>query len=84
MGDFAPESLPLIQTKLHRPPVPIELVPRLCLTEWLDQGRGRPLTLVSAPAGYGKSTPLASWLDKVDCPECRQRRTAHQWLAVNS
>jgi len=68
MGDFAPESLPLIQTKLHRPPVPIELVPRLCLTEWLDQGRGRPLTLVSVPAGYGKSTLISSWLESLDWP----------------
>ena len=27
MGDFASESLPLIQTKLHRPSVPVDLVP---------------------------------------------------------
>ena len=28
----------------------------------------RPLTLVSAPAGYGKSTLISCWLEAVDCP----------------
>jgi len=50
------EGLPLIQTKLHRPLVPVDLVPRPQLTSWLDERRQRPITLVSAPAGYGKST----------------------------
>ena len=53
----------LIQTKLHRPLLPIDLVPRPQLTDWLDERRNRPLTLVSAPAGYGKSTLISSWLD---------------------
>jgi len=44
------------------------MVPRPRLTEWLDQRRGRPLTLVSAPAGYGKSTLISCWLESVDCP----------------
>jgi LuxR family maltose regulon positive regulatory protein len=58
----------LIQTKLHRPPLPVDLVPRPRLTAWLEQRRGRPLTLVSAPAGYGKSTMISCWLESVDCP----------------
>lgn len=59
---------PLIQTKLHRPPLPVDLVPRPRLIEWLNQHQRRPLTLVSAPAGYGKSTLISCWLESVDCP----------------
>ncbi len=36
--------------------------PRARLIERLDQGTERKLTLVSAPAGFGKSTVLAEWL----------------------
>jgi LuxR family maltose regulon positive regulatory protein len=58
----------LIQTKLNRPHLPVDLVPRPHLTAWLELRRQRPLTLVSAPAGYGKSTLISSWLETVDCP----------------
>jgi LuxR family maltose regulon positive regulatory protein len=36
--------------------------------ERLDQRRYRPLTLVSAPAGYGKSVLISCWLDSCDIP----------------
>lgn len=61
-------AAPLIQTKLNRPPLPVDLVPRPRLTEWLEQRWDRPLTLVSAPAGYGKSTLISCWLENVDRP----------------
>jgi heat shock protein HslJ/uncharacterized protein YraI len=64
MSSTAIESFPFIQTKLNRPPLPVDLVPRPLLTEWLDQRRGRPLTLVSAPAGYCKSTLISLILFK--------------------
>src|SRR4051794_15671011 len=55
-------ATPRIVAAKLRVPVPREtLVPRQHLRERLRQGRGRPLTLVSAPAGYGKSTLLAQW-----------------------
>ena len=57
---------PLITTKLHRPPVDRIHVHRPHLLERLDQGRSRPLTLVSAPAGYGKSVLIRSWLESCD------------------
>lgn len=63
------ESTPtLIQTKLHRPPLPVMMVHRPRLTKWLKQHQRRPLTLVSAPAGYGKSTLISCWLSSVECP----------------
>jgi hypothetical protein len=51
-------STPLLTTKLHIPPVRPELVPRPRLIERLNAGLDRKLTLVSAPAGYGKTTLL--------------------------
>ena len=52
----APETPTLLRTKLHRPPTTADLVPRPRLLERLDQHRERPLTLVVAPAGFGKTT----------------------------
>ena len=62
------EIAPLIQTKLNRPPVPVNLVGRPQLIQRLERQRRRPLSLVSAPAGYGKSTLVSSWLEKLDSP----------------
>ncbi|MFN2234663.1 MAG: hypothetical protein ACK2U1_10560, partial [Anaerolineales bacterium] len=63
------DTLPfLIQTKLNRPSLPADMVYRARLTEWLKRHQRRPLTLVSAPAGYGKSTLISCWLSTVDCP----------------
>ncbi|MBT8363935.1 MAG: hypothetical protein KJP23_04460 [Deltaproteobacteria bacterium] len=59
---------PLLTTKLHRPSVDRSYVPRPHLLERLDQSRRRPLTLVSAPAGYGKSVLISSWLKSCDIP----------------
>ena len=58
----------LIQSKLHKPTLPVYLVLCPCLTAWLEQRRQRPLTLVSAPTGYGKSTLISCWLETADCP----------------
>ena len=52
----------IIQTKLHPPAVNAQLVERPLLLQKLNQNRQRPLILVTAPAGYGKSTLLSSWL----------------------
>jgi LuxR family maltose regulon positive regulatory protein len=53
---------PVLRTKLHPPRVTTRVVERPRLFERLDEGAELPLTLVSAPAGYGKSTLVASWL----------------------
>jgi LuxR family maltose regulon positive regulatory protein len=55
----------LLQTKLHRPRVPHDLVERARLLEGLNAGIDHPLTLVCAPAGYGKTTLICSWLDSL-------------------
>jgi LuxR family maltose regulon positive regulatory protein len=55
----------LLQTKLHQPRLPHDLVERSRLVEWLDRGIDYPLTLVCAPAGYGKTTLICTWLDRM-------------------
>jgi ATP/maltotriose-dependent transcriptional regulator MalT/ActR/RegA family two-component response regulator len=65
----------ILQTKLHRPALPVDLVPRTQALERLESGRTLPLTLVSAPAGYGKSVLIASWLDRT--------ASASAWLSLD-
>ena len=66
---------PLISTKLHRPPVDRNHVHRPHLLARLDQHRNRPLTLVSASAGYGKSFLINCWLESCDIPSA--------WLSLD-
>jgi LuxR family maltose regulon positive regulatory protein len=53
---------PLLETKLHVPRWRRNLVARPRLSERLSRGAESALTLVSAPAGFGKTTLLAEWL----------------------
>jgi LuxR family maltose regulon positive regulatory protein len=53
---------PLLATKLHIPPARPNLVARPRLLERLDQGLSARLILLSAPAGFGKTTLLSAWL----------------------
>src|SRR5918995_2456972 len=55
-------GMPLLATKHYAPKWRPGLVSRPHLLARLDQGAERPLTLVSAPAGFGKTTLLAEWL----------------------
>lgn len=59
---------PLLRTKLHRPPVAMDHLHRKHLLDRLNSRIDRPLTLVSAPAGYGKSTLVSCWLEDVNIP----------------
>src|SRR5215213_4198619 len=52
----------LVTTKLRAPRTRPNLVARPRLHEELDRGEERKLTLVSAPAGFGKTTLLVEWL----------------------
>ncbi|MCU1473689.1 LuxR C-terminal-related transcriptional regulator [Amnibacterium sp.] len=52
----------LLESKLRLPAPHRDLVPRARLTERLDRGLDSRLTLLSAPAGFGKTTLLAAWL----------------------
>jgi LuxR family maltose regulon positive regulatory protein len=65
----------LLSTKLHRPRIEQNFVPRPRLVEHLDQRRSRPLTLVTAPAGYGKTTLVSHWMEENDWPNA--------WLSLD-
>ena len=61
------EGFTLIRTKLQRPRLPGDLIPRRRLLDLLHAGSARKLTLISAMAGAGKTTLLAQWLE--ECPQ---------------
>ncbi len=66
----------LLKTKLYIPPIRPEYVPRPHLVEQLNRGLYRKLTLISAPAGFGKTTLLSEWV------RCLKRPVA--WLSFDS
>ena len=67
---------PIIRSKLYPPPMPADIVGRERLLLLAQTAAQSPLTLVSAPAGYGKSTLARQWLEHLGC------RSA--WLSVDS
>jgi LuxR family maltose regulon positive regulatory protein len=72
------EGLPLLRTKLEVPPPHAHTLPReRLLAQVAVQPRPR-LVLLSAPAGCGKTTALATW-----CRTLAERRTAAAWLALD-
>src|SRR5215218_782769 len=68
-------SAPILATKLYVPPPRPEAVPRPHLIGRLDEGLRRKLTLISAPAGFGKTTLTSEWVSD------RQRPAA--WLSLD-
>ena len=69
------DDFSIIRTKLHRPRVPQNHVHREMLVERLQSYRRRPAILVSAAAGYGKSTLVSSWLEMCGRPSA--------WLSLD-
>jgi LuxR family maltose regulon positive regulatory protein len=66
--DLPTEPVLLLRTKLHRPRIPAPLVRRSRLESRLNRGLDRGLILVSAPAGFGKTTLVSQWLETCSCP----------------
>jgi ATP/maltotriose-dependent transcriptional regulator MalT len=59
----------LLATKIHIPPLHSNLVDRTHLVQRLNEGvMTSRLTIISAPAGYGKSTLLSEWVSQLDIP----------------
>ena len=72
----------ILRTKLFIPPLRPNLVPRPRLIERLNQGLqlGRKLTLVSAPAGFGKTTLVSEWIAGCEqIPAC----AGTAWLSLD-
>ena len=75
VGVTAGASEVVIATKLFRPNPRHQTVERSRLHDLLRQGCTLPLTLVVAPAGWGKSTLVADWL--------RQDQVAAGWVSLD-
>ena len=62
-------SSAILRTKLRRPGAAADAVQRQRLFDQLDKGSSGSVTLVSAPAGFGKSRLVSQWLEaRVDLP----------------
>jgi LuxR family transcriptional regulator, maltose regulon positive regulatory protein len=68
-------TTPLLATKLYIPPPRPNIVRRPRLIARLNEGLDRKLTLLSAPAGFGKTTLLSDWIAGCD------RQSA--WLSLD-
>ena len=68
----------LLSTKLHKPAVPPKCVQRQYLIQHLNEGlgSGQRVVLISAPAGFGKTTCVSEWVDTLDMP--------FAWLSLDS
>ena len=75
-------STPLLETKLFLPRPRRGLVPRPRLRERLHQGLAAKLMLVSAPAGFGKTTLLVDWMAAVSASPDAEIATA--WLSLDA
>jgi LuxR family maltose regulon positive regulatory protein len=58
----------MLLTKLHIPPARNNIVHRSVLHEKLNIGMSRKLILISAPAGFGKTTVVSDWIDQTKIP----------------
>ena len=61
--------------KLQPPGAGGDHVKRPRILQALDAGEGVPLTLVAAPAGYGKTTAVRAW--------CENRESALAWVTLD-
>ena len=69
-------DIPLLQTKISIPRIPTEFVHRPRLTERINRGVKGPLTLLAAPAGFGKTNLLIEWAENTSLPVA--------WLTIDS
>ncbi|HEY6410533.1 MAG TPA: hypothetical protein VIY29_24040, partial [Ktedonobacteraceae bacterium] len=65
----------LMRTKLYRPRSASDVIPRIHLMERLHAALVGQITLVCAPAGFGKTTLLAQWMQTLD--------HANAWLSLD-
>src|SRR5438067_7045713 len=69
---------PILATKLYLPRLRPNVVSRPRLLERLNEGLHRKLTLISAPAGFGRTTLVSAWVEASARP-----RTRTAWLSLD-
>ena len=70
------QSKHLLLTKFYSPPIRSNQINRQRLVDMLNGGLDKTLILVSAPAGYGKSTLVSRWLKESGIPSA--------WLSLDT
>src|SRR5512143_2415653 len=79
-------SAPILATKWYIPPPRPGIVLRPRLIERLNEGLHRKLTLVSAPAGFGKTTLVSEWIAALTpspVPVGEGPRVRAAWLSLD-
>ena len=66
----------MLLTKIHIPKTGENLVSRSNLFDKLNEGLKRKLILISAPAGFGKTTVISSWINQYKIPSA--------WFSINN
>ncbi len=78
LTSLAAANSPLLMTKFSVPPLPTARVVRPHLIACLETGRKGKLIILSAPAGWGKTTLLSEW-----CAELFQQGMSFAWVTLN-
>ena len=78
-------STPILATKLYIPPPRPKAVRRPHLIERLNAGLHRKLTLISAPAGFGKTTLVSEWIDHLRVGGAKENQIVNRvaWLSLD-
>ena len=71
---------PLLKTKLHIPHRRPDTVPRSLLIKQLNERIQRKLTLITAPAGYGKTNLASEWIHSLQSEDTSNNRIT--WLSL--
>jgi LuxR family maltose regulon positive regulatory protein len=77
-GDLVGPIDPMLEAKLRPPPLRSEWVARARLLDKLQEAAQRPVTLIAAPAGYGKTTLVTQWLAS------RSRPATVAWVSLDT
>lgn len=73
----------LLSTKFFIPPNRPKLVPRQRLMEILSEGLHRKLTLICAPAGFGKTTLVTEWWNYLRQEDPKKEDLRLAWLSLS-
>ena len=74
----------LLQTKLNRPRLLTGLLQRNSLLDMLNKNIENPLILVCAPAGFGKTTLIGTWLEQMSASDHKNSSSLPStWLSLD-
>lgn len=77
---------PLLLPKLHAPPIHSRqvLVLRPRLNAQLVEGLTKPLTVITAPAGFGKTTLIAHWIEQTKTASAPSGLRQFCWVSLDA